>query len=124
MASVKVFAFHHSGLGSILNVVLYISQVLLVLYSVPIPFWATHLHRRLSLLVIFVGAKCFLSSLTAFETRFPIDGYKPLQDPPVSDLAKASELVACLERLLPAVISSLILELGSKKKGSQARTIE
>ena len=54
--------------------------------------------------------------MTAFETRFPIDGYKPLQDPPVSDLAKASELVACLERLLPAVISSLILELDSKAK--------
>lgn len=83
-------------------------------------FWATHLHLLLKLLFNFVGAKCFVSSLTAFETRFPIDGYKPLQDPPVSDVAKALELVSCLERLLPAVISRLILE----SEVSQTRTID
>ena len=35
--------------------------------------------------------------------RFPVEGYKPLQDPPTSDVAKATELISCLERLLPAV---------------------
>ena len=35
--------------------------------------------------------------------RFPVEGYKPLQDPPISDVAKATELASCLERLLPAV---------------------
>ena len=35
--------------------------------------------------------------------RFPVEGYKPLQDPPISDVAKATELASCLKRLLPAV---------------------
>ena len=35
--------------------------------------------------------------------RFPVEGCKPLQDPPTSDVAKATELISCLERLLPAV---------------------
>ena len=35
--------------------------------------------------------------------RFPVEGYKPLQDPPISDVAKPTELASCLERLLPAV---------------------
>jgi len=35
--------------------------------------------------------------------RFPVEDYKPLQDPPFSDVAKALELTSCLERLLPAV---------------------
>ncbi|KAK2550933.1 E3 ubiquitin-protein ligase RNF123 [Acropora cervicornis] len=47
------------------------------------------------------GESCQMN-FGAAPFKFPIDGYKPLQDPPVSDLAKASELVACLERLLPA----------------------
>ena len=43
--------------------------------------------------------------LTFFLTveRFPVEDYKPLQDPPLSDVAKAMELISCLERLLPAV---------------------
>ena len=35
--------------------------------------------------------------------RFPVEGYKPLQDPPITAVAKATELISCLERLLPAV---------------------
>ena len=35
--------------------------------------------------------------------RFPVESYKPLRDPPISDVAKATELASCLERLLPAV---------------------
>ena len=47
----------------------------------------------------------FKSQLTFFLTveRFPVEDYKPLQDPPLSDVAKAMELISCLERLLPAV---------------------
>ena len=52
----------------------------------------------------------FKSQLAFFLTveRFPVEDYKPLQDPPLSDVAKAMELISCLERLLPAV--SLPLE--------------
>ena len=51
------------------------------------------------------------SQLAFFLTvgRFPVEDYKPLQDPPFSDVAKAMELISCLERLLPAV--SLVIEL-------------
>ena len=53
----------------------------------------------------------FKSQLAFFLTvkRFPVEDYKPLQDPPFSDVAKAMELISCLERLLPAV--SLTVEL-------------
>jgi len=33
--------------------------------------------------------------------RYPVEGYKPIQDPPVSDNKKANDLFQCLERLLP-----------------------
>ena len=51
------------------------------------------------------------SQLAFFLTviRFPVEDYKPLQDPPSSDVAKSMELTSCLERLLPAV--SFVLEL-------------
>ena len=45
----------------------------------------------------------FSLNLCLNHFRFPVEGYKPLQDPPTSDVAKATELISCLERLLPAV---------------------
>lgn len=35
--------------------------------------------------------------------RFPIEGFKPLQDPPSVELSQAKELLEFLERLLPGV---------------------
>ena len=43
-----------------------------------------------------------------------MEGYKPLQDRPISDVAKATELVSCLDRLLPAVSSMLQRESGGR----------
>ena len=43
------------------------------------------------------------SELFLTTKRFPVEGYKPLQDPPISGVAKAMELISCLDRLLPAV---------------------
>ena len=35
--------------------------------------------------------------------RYPVDGFKPIQDPPVVDHDKARDLFRCLDRLLPVV---------------------
>ena len=35
--------------------------------------------------------------------RYPVEGYRPLQDEPTVELMKVNELVAALNRLLPAV---------------------
>lgn len=47
------------------------------------------------------GESCQMN-FGAAPLKFPIEGYKPLQDPPLSDVAKAAELISCLDRLLPA----------------------
>ncbi|XP_058956271.2 E3 ubiquitin-protein ligase RNF123 [Pocillopora verrucosa] len=47
------------------------------------------------------GESCHMNFGSA-PFKFPIEGYKPLQDPPISDVAKATEMVSCLDRLLPA----------------------
>lgn len=44
-----------------------------------------------------------VSTMNAFFHRYPVDGYKPIQDPPISDNNKARDLFQCLDRLLPAV---------------------
>ncbi len=50
--------------------------------------------------LIFYSANLMNSS---FIVRYPVEGYNPIQDPPVCDHDKAQELFQCLERLLPAV---------------------
>ena len=35
--------------------------------------------------------------------RFPIDGFKPLQDPPLVELSQAKELLEFLGRVIPGV---------------------
>lgn len=47
------------------------------------------------------GESCQMN-FGAAPFKFPVEDYKPLQDPPFSDVAKAMELTSCLERLLPA----------------------
>ena len=42
----------------------------------------------------------------ATPLRYPIDGYRPLQDPPIDDVAKACYLLDYLQNLLPYVKSS------------------
>ena len=34
-------------------------------------------------------------------TRYPIEGYRPVQEPPNDDLIKGKTLLECLERILP-----------------------
>ena len=42
-------------------------------------------------------------SLT-LATRYPIEGYRPVQEPPNDDLVKGKTLLECLERILPYFI--------------------
>ena len=37
-------------------------------------------------------------------TRYPIEGYRPVQEPPNDDLVKGKTLLECLERILPYFI--------------------
>ncbi|EDO45063.1 predicted protein, partial [Nematostella vectensis] len=47
------------------------------------------------------GESCHLN-FGAYPFKFPMEYMNPLQDPPLSDVAKGTELTDCLERLFPA----------------------
>ncbi|XP_048584294.1 E3 ubiquitin-protein ligase RNF123 isoform X2 [Nematostella vectensis] len=47
------------------------------------------------------GESCHLN-FGAYPFKFPMEYMNPMQDPPLSDVAKGTELTDCLERLFPA----------------------
>ncbi|XP_031562489.1 E3 ubiquitin-protein ligase RNF123-like isoform X2 [Actinia tenebrosa] len=47
------------------------------------------------------GESCQLN-FGAYPFKFPMEGFKPLQDPPTAIVSKATELMNCLDRLLPS----------------------
>ena len=41
----------------------------------------------------------------ATPLRYPMEGYRPLQDPPTGDLVKSQQLFSYLEALLPEMVT-------------------
>ncbi|KXJ20214.1 E3 ubiquitin-protein ligase RNF123 [Exaiptasia diaphana] len=70
------------------------------------------------------GESCQLN-FGACPFKFPMEGFKPLQDPPTAHVAKAIELMNCLERLLPSPdrIPSLPLSLRARSDSLSFLTI-
>ncbi|ESO88781.1 hypothetical protein LOTGIDRAFT_234381 [Lottia gigantea] len=54
--------------------------------------------------VISCAMDCDNGTVTFYSCTYPIEGYKPLQDPCVNELAKAKVLFSYLEKLLPVLI--------------------
>jgi hypothetical protein len=68
---------------------------------------ARHFKRKLLVSWVCEHWSLFCWILKLIMPRFPIDGFKPLQDPPNVELSQAKELLEFLDRLLPGVSRDL-----------------
>lgn len=50
-----------------------------------------------------------MASLTRQMSTYPVEGYKPLQDPPAADLMKANRLLGYMKTVLSTTIDTQVL---------------
>lgn len=53
-----------------------------------------------------------MSSLTLLCLTYPVDGYRPLQDPPTADLVRAHKLLGYMKNVMSTAIDSQVSVCG------------